>query len=65
MAKNERRGRSTRKDRATSNDDAARTDKALESAARWLKRRGARREKRESRVAYTEAASIILNRLHR
>jgi hypothetical protein len=64
MAKNERRGR-TGTERSTSNDDGARIDKALESAARWLKRRGARREKRATRQAYTEAASVIMNRLHR
>lgn len=42
-----------------------RTEKALASAARWLKRRGARREKRETRQAYNDAASLIVNRLRR
>jgi len=42
-----------------------RTDKALISAARWLRRRGGRREKRETRKAYDEAATLILNRLNR
>lgn len=42
-----------------------RTDKALQSAAKWLQRRGARREKRETKAAYNEAATLILTRLHR
>lgn len=40
-------------------------DKALRSAASWLRRRGERREKRETQRAYDEAATVILNRLHR
>ena len=39
-----------------------RTERALRSAARWLKRRGAKRESRETKRAYATAASIIMNR---
>jgi hypothetical protein len=40
-------------------------EKALTSAARWLKRRGARREKTETRHAYNDAATMIMNRIRR
>lgn len=59
MAKRES---SNRAERGIASD---RTDKALESAARWLRRRGLRREKRATRQAYTDAAAVITSRLRR
>lgn len=47
------------------NKNDARTQRALRSAARWLRRRGKSREHRETRQAYNEAAALILNRARR
>lgn len=42
-----------------------RIDRAIDSAARWLRRRGAQRDSREIRRAYEEAATTIVNRMRR
>jgi hypothetical protein len=40
-------------------NDSARRGRALQSAARWLQRRGKQREQKETQVAYREAAALI------
>ena len=60
--KNEtRRQHTAPKPKATSNDEHTkrREVRALESASRWLKRRGASRENATTKRAYTAAAKAI------